>query len=96
MDKSIFGLKYKRYSPIEIINNPERKFISSNIFFRLYLSIKTPEYSPQKRPNNVTMPNMNEKEEFKFKESVKYQGILIMVIPDEIPATIWARNNKNK
>tara|TARA_B100001250_G_C19771212_1_gene777254 strand:+ start:1565 stop:1684 length:120 start_codon:yes stop_codon:yes gene_type:complete len=39
---------------------------------------------------------MNEKEEFKFKESVKYQGILIMVIPDEIPATIWARNNKNK
>ena len=81
---------------MDIISNPEIRFIHSNIFFRLYLSIKTPEYSPQKSPINVTTPNMNEKEEFKFKLSVKYQGILIMVIPDEIPETMWARNNKNK
>jgi len=39
---------------------------------------------------------MNENEEFKFKESVKYQGILIIVMPDEIPETMWAKNNKNK
>ena len=81
---------------MDIINNPEIKFIHSNIFFRLYLSIKVPEYSPQKSPINVTTPNMNEKKELKFKLSVKYQGILIIVIPDEIPETIWARNNKNK
>jgi len=44
----------------------------------------------------VTAPNIKEKEEFKFSESVKYHGILIIVTPEAMPETIWARNNKNK
>ena len=79
-----------------MINSPEKKLINSKIFLRLYLSIKVPEYNPQKSPRNVTIPNINEKEEFKFSESVKYQGMLIIVIPEEIPDTICDRNNKNK
>ena len=81
---------------MEIISSPAKKLISSSIFFRLYLSIKTPEYSPQKRPKNVTNPNIKEKEEFKSRESVKYQGILIIVIPEAIPDIMCDVNNRNK
>ena len=88
MEKSIFGLYIYIYKPISIINNPVKKLIDSNSFFLLYLSIKTPEYSPQKSPHNVTIPNIKEKEEFKFSESVKYHGILIIVMPEEMPETI--------
>tara|TARA_B100001113_G_C20865129_1_gene515794 strand:+ start:101 stop:337 length:237 start_codon:yes stop_codon:yes gene_type:complete len=78
------------------MNRPVKKLIDSNSFFLLYLSIKTPEYNPQNRPKNVTAPNIKEKEEFKFSESVKYHGILIIVTPEAMPETIWAINNKNK
>jgi hypothetical protein len=96
IDRSLLGLNNKIKTPIETINNPDSKLIHSNIFFRLYLSIKVPEYSPQKRPINVIIPNIKEKEEFKSRESVKYQGILIIVIPEAIPDIMCDVNNRNK
>ena len=54
--------------------------------FLLNLSIITPEYSPQKSPINVTIPNINENAEFKSKLFVKYHGILIIAIPEAMPA----------
>jgi len=84
----VFELIKIREKANSIIINPVSKFNFSSIFFRLYLSIMVPQYSPQKRPKKVTIPNNNENVGFKSSLSVKYQGIAIILIPEDIPEII--------